>query len=98
MEHSGVELADWYKKCHNAARYLYPAAKKAGAIKDPSEAQPGDLIVFTRDGKGYHTGILYKINDDGTIWTIEGGGENVRIRKDRGNINNSHYKYCRVTA
>ena len=97
-KNSGVDLADWFKKVDPFAKKILPAAKKANAVVKPSEARPGDLIVYTRNGKPYHTEILYKINDDGTILTISGDREKVRIRKDRGNINNSRYNYIRVTA
>ena len=97
-KNSGVPLADWFKKVHAKAIKILPAAQKANAVVSASEARPGDLIVYTRNGKPYHTEILYKINSDGSILTISGDRDKVRIRSDRGNKNNSRYNYIRVTA
>ncbi len=97
-KNSGVPLADWFKKVNAKAVNILPAAKKAGAVVSANEARPGDLIVYTRNGKPYHTEILYKINSDGSILTISGDRDKVRIRSDRGNKNNSRYNYIRVTA
>lgn len=36
------------------------------------EPHPGDLVVFLRDGKAYHIGIVKDVFLDGTFRTIEG--------------------------
>ncbi len=53
---------------------VFTWAKNEGLIIPIEMAQPGDLILFDWDknGRANHIGILYNINSNGTIQTIEG--------------------------
>ncbi|MBC7460493.1 MAG: CHAP domain-containing protein [Thermoleophilia bacterium] len=46
--------------------------------------QPGDIVVFdwAGDGVGDHTGIVERVDPDGTVHTIEGNSSNAVKRRD----------------
>ena len=39
---------------------------------DSSQVQPGDFILYTKNGTYGHIGIVTSVNDDGTVNTVEG--------------------------
>ncbi|MCR5260285.1 MAG: CHAP domain-containing protein [Candidatus Gastranaerophilales bacterium] len=68
-------LPDWYNNCNTAScTAVANAARSAGAIIDQSQVQPGDVVLFSKDGGSsyYHTGIVTSIDPDGTLHTMEG--------------------------
>ncbi len=57
------------------ARRLYRAAVKVGGVRKPEEAQPGDIICWTRDGgpANGHVGMVVSVDvAGGVIHTLEG--------------------------
>ena len=58
------------------AKRVYAAAKKAGGARDQAhDAEPGDIICWTRGGANAatgHVGMVHHIDDECVIHTIEG--------------------------
>lgn len=52
--------------------------------------QPGDIVVFdwAGDGVGDHTGIVERVDSDGTVHTIEGNSSNAVKRRDYSGTSN----------
>ena len=48
------------------------ASEKGILTSDSSQVQPGDFILYTRNGRAGHIGIVTSVNADGSVNTIEG--------------------------
>jgi len=70
-------LRDWGIR---TGRYMQTAGKsnKAGLIA--KNVKPGDIIIFKNQGAS-HTGIVEKVDSNGTIHTIEGNTSNKVARR-----------------
>ena len=59
------------------------ASEKGILTTDSSQVQPGDFILYTRNGRAGHIGIVTEVNADGSVDTIEGNTSD-----DNGNYTN----------
>lgn len=77
---------DFANSCSNTAYCPTIAswAESKGALTtDSSQVQPGDFILYYRNGRYSHIGIVTSVNSDGTVNTIEGNTSD-----DNGNYTN----------
>jgi hypothetical protein len=58
--------------------------RSAGRFVEPGAGvQPGDIVIFERNGDGVadHTGIVERIDANGTVHTIEGNTSDMVARR-----------------
>lgn len=77
---------DFASSCSNTAycpTIANWAESKGVLTTDSSQVQPGDFILYNRNGRYSHIGIVTSVNSDGTVNTIEGNTSD-----DNGNYTN----------
>ena len=84
---------DFAKSCSNTAycpTIMDWAQQKGVWTSNSGEVQPGDYILYSRNGRAGHIGIVTSVNPDGSVNTVEGNTSDDNGHYSAGVVNQHH--------
>ncbi len=84
---------DFAKSCSNTAycpTIMNWAQQNGVWTSSSNEVQPGDYIIYNRNGRAGHIGIVTSVNPDGSVNTVEGNTSDDNGRYTAGVVNQHH--------